>query len=243
MSKDLQSFFKKVGDTPLLTKEEEIELSKRIEAGDPKARSRMIKANMRLAISIAKKFSNQGVDLEDLIQESSLGLMKAVDRYDWRKGFKFSTYASWWIKQSVRQAVANHGGSIKLPAYAKNMLWKMRVIREEYEEEFGVTPTQKEIAGLLGTTEATLASFMTCASSPVELDAHAFQNEESGRKVHEVLPNDNAVDLDKKIDHERLLSVVHEALSNLTPREEAVLRMRFGISNSEKSEVISNANA
>ena len=242
MSKDLQSFFKKVGETPLLTKEEEIELSKRIESGDREARNRMINANMRLAISIAKKFSDQGVDLEDLIQESSLGLMKAVDRYDWRKGFKFSTYASWWIKQSVRQAVANHGGSIKLPAYAKNMLWKMRKIKEEYEEEFGITPTQKEIAEILGTTESTLSSFMTCASSPVELDAQAFQNEDSGRMIHEVLSTDDAPDIDEQIDHQRLLAVVHDALKNLTPREEAVLRMRFGLSESDISEVI-NANA
>ena len=243
MSKDLQSFFKKVGETRLLTKEEEIELSKKIEAGDRSARDRMIKANMRLAISIAKKFSDQGLDLEDLIQESSLGLMKAVDRYDWRKGFKFSTYASWWIKQAVRQAVASHGGSIKLPAYAKNMLWKMRTIKEEYEEEFGITPTQKEIADLLGTTEATLASFMTCASSPVELDGHAFQNEESGRKMHEILPSSDEMSVDEKIDHQRLLHVVQEALENLTPREAAVLRMRFGISNEQNNEVIQNANA
>lgn len=243
MSKDLQSFFKKVGETPLLTKEEEVELSKRIEAGDNSARDRMIKANMRLAISIAKKFSDQGLALEDLIQESSLGLMKAVDRYDWRKGFKFSTYASWWIKQAVRQAVASHGGSIKLPAYAKNMLWKMRTIKEEYEEEFGITPTQKEIADLLGTTEATLASFMTCASSPVELDAHAFQNEESGRKMHEVLTSSEEMSVEEKIDHQRLLHVVQNALENLTPREAAVLRMRFGISNNQNMEVINNANA
>lgn len=243
MAKDLQAFFKKVGETALLTKEEEVELSKRIESGDIAARKRMINANMRLAISIAKKFTDQGVDLEDLIQESSLGLMKAVDRYDWRKGFKFSTYASWWIKQSVRQAVANHGGSIKLPAYAKNMLWKMRNIKEEYEEEFGITPTQKEIAELLGTTESTLASFMTCASSPVELDAKAFQSEDSGRQMHEILPNDNAPNMDERIDHTRLLEVVHSALQNLSPREEAVLRMRFGLSNTEKREDFLNANA
>ena len=243
MSKDLQSYFKKIGETPLLTKEEEVELSKKIEAGDLKARSRMIRANMRLAISIAKKFSDQGVDLEDLIQESSLGLMKAVDRYDWRRGFKFSTYASWWIKQSVRQAVASHSGSIKLPAYAKNMLWKMRVIKEEYEEEFGITPTQKEVAELLGTTESTLSSFMTCAASPVELDAQAFQSEDSGRRKHEILPDDDGQNLDEKIDHERLLKVVHDALGNLSPREEAVLRMRFGIFKNENGEVISNADA
>lgn len=242
MSKDLQGFFKKVGETALLTKEEEVELSKKIEAGDLSARARMIKANMRLAISIAKKFSDQGVDLEDLIQESSLGLMKAVDRYDWRKGFKFSTYASWWIKQSVRQCVASQGGSIKLPSYAKNMLWKMRKIREEYEEEFGITPTQKEIAEILGTTESTLSSFMTCASNPVELDGSAFQSDDGARKKHEVLSLGEDVDPDDRIDSERLNCVIKEAMSRLSPREEAVLRLRFGLNDINEEELI-NANA
>ena len=242
MSKDLQAFFKKVGETSLLSKEEEVELSKKIEAGDPAARARMIKANMRLAISIAKKYCDQGVDFEDLIQESSLGLMKAVDRFDYRRGFKFSTYASWWIKQSVRQCVANHGGAIKLPAYAKNMLWKMRKIKEEYEEEFDVTPTQKEIAALLGTTEATLASFMTCASSPVELDGSAFQNDEGSRKKHEVLSLGEETSLEDQLDSEKLMVVIRDAMGNLSPREEAVLRLRFGLSNVNEEELL-NANA
>ena len=202
----LDKYLQEIGKVDLISADEEVELAQRIKDGDEIALEKLTKANLRFVVSVAKQYQNQGLSLPDLINEGNLGLIKAVDKFDYRKGFKFSTYASWWIKQSVRQAVASHGGSIKLPAYAKNMLWKMRVIKEEYEEEFGVTPTQKEIADLLGTTEATLASFMTCASSPVELDAHAFQNEESGRKVHEILPNDNAVDLDEKIDFRRAKS-------------------------------------
>tara|TARA_B100000029_G_C17465351_1_gene920095 strand:- start:363 stop:1094 length:732 start_codon:yes stop_codon:yes gene_type:complete len=243
MADNLQNYFKKIGKTPLLSKEEEVELSKRIEAGDQTARATMINANMRLAISIAKNYINQGCDFEDLIQESSLGLMKAVDRYDWRKGFKFSTYACWWIKQSVRQYVSSQGGSIRLPSYAKNMLWKMRKIREEYEEEFGVSPTTKEIADLLGTTEATLSSFVTCASNPIELDGYAFQNDESNRKKHEILSvDDGRPTLDEKIDLDNLMKVVRKAMKKLTPREEAVLRLRFGISEIDEEE-LEHANA
>jgi RNA polymerase primary sigma factor len=241
MAGDLQGYFKAIGKTRLLSKEEEVELSKKIEKGDMRARDRMIRANMRLAISIAKKFSNKGCNLEDLIQESSLGLIKAVDRYDWRRGFKFSTYASWWIKQAVRQFIAAQGGSIKLPAYARNTLYKMRLISEEYEKEFGVAPTQQEIADILGTTKSTIASFVACAAHPVELDAQAYRESDSGnRKMHEVLASGGQT-VEEKLDHEKLVHAVRDAISNLSPREAAVLRLRFGIS--ENKEVYANANA
>ena len=156
MSDSLSAFFKSVGKTPLLSREQEVELSKKIEAGDERARRHMINANLRLAISIAKKYQNKGCSLEDLIQESSIGLIKAVDRFDWRRGFKFSTYACWWIKQSVRKHVASHGNSVKLPSHARGLLWKMRQYREEYEEEFGTEPSTKELAALLGVSPSTL---------------------------------------------------------------------------------------
>ena len=135
MASDLKAYFKEVGKTDLLTREEEVELAKRIQAGDNAARDQMIRANIRLAINIAKKYAGKGCDLEDLIQESSLGLIKAVDRFDWRRGFKFSTYACWWIKQAVRQHVASHGSTIKLPSYAKGTLWKMKQFIEKLKPE------------------------------------------------------------------------------------------------------------
>jgi len=230
MAYDLKEYFKAVGKTALLSHKEEIELSKRIEAGDLRARDQMIRANIRLAISIAKNYSKSGSDLEDLIQESSIGLMKAVDRFDWRKGFKFSTYACWWIKQSVRQYIASQSGSIKLPTYAKGVLYKMRKVSEEYEKEFGVTPSQQEVADLLGTSLATLQALIKSASTTVSLDASAFQSDPgSGRRVHETLVDESAPNLDEQIDKQRLIKVVREALVDLTPREETVLRLRFGI--------------
>tara|TARA_B100000131_G_scaffold102069_1_gene99059 strand:+ start:9297 stop:10025 length:729 start_codon:yes stop_codon:yes gene_type:complete len=236
MSQDLKAFFKSVGKTPLLTREEEIELSKRIEQGDAAARDQMIRANIRLAISIAKNYSKNG-NLEDLIQESSMGLIKAVDRFDWRKGFKFSTYACWWIKQAVRQHIAAQSGSIKLPTYAKGMLYKMRKVTEEYEEEFGVTPTQQEVADLLGTSLPTLQSLIKSASTAVSLEDSAFQQDPgSSRRMHDKLVDESAPDPDEEIDKKRLMKVVREALVNLTPREETVLRLRFGISESDLAE-------
>ena len=230
MSKNLQNFFKSVGKTDLLTREEEVELSKRIEAGDMSARDRMIRANIRLAISIAKNYSDKGVDLEDLIQESSLGLIKAVDRFDWRRGFKFSTYACWWIKQAVRQHVASHSGSIKLPSYARGTLWKMKEMSEAYNREFGVSPSQQELADLLGTSLSTLQSLIKCAATPVTLDGCAYQSDESSsRTMHEILVDKSAEDIEITIDKEKLSSVIRNVLSDLTPREETVLRLRFGL--------------
>ncbi len=229
MSKNMQDFFESVGKTNLLTREEEVELSKLIEQGDRKARDKMIRANIRLAISIAKKYANKGVDLEDLIQESSIGLIKAVDRFDWRKGFKFSTYACWWIKQAVRQHVAAQSGSIKLPAYARGTLWKMKQISEEYQQEFGVAPTHQEIADLMGTNAETLRSLMKCAATPTQIDGSAYKTDDSGRSMHDILVDEDAVSPEEVVDREKLMKAVRGVLHDLTPREETVLRLRFGI--------------
>jgi len=239
MSDGLQRFFKSVGETKLLTRQEEVELSKKIELGDQKARDKMIRANIRLAISIAKKYSNKGADLEDLIQESSLGLMKAVDRFDWRKGFKFSTYACWWIKQAVRQHVAAQSGAIKLPSYARGTLYKMKEVTEEYRKEFGVDPSQVELADLLGTSPETLQSLIKSAATPVAFDAAAYGSDDSSRTMHEVLIDRSCEKVDEVLDSQKLSLAIKEALSNLSPREEAVLRMRFGITeevNQEKGD-------
>ena len=230
----LSTFFKSVGKHPLLTREQEVELSKKIEAGDDRARRRMINANLRLAISIAKKYQNRGCSLEDLIQESSLGLIKAVDRFDWRKGFKFSTYACWWIKQSVRKHVASHGNSIKLPSHAKGMLWKMRQYKEEYEEEFGAEPTQKELADLLGVSLPTLQSIIMSAAASVSLDAKikysGSSGSSTGRSVSEVISSGDDWDPGTQLDKVRIVELIRGALHTLTDREEKIIRLRFGIS-------------
>jgi len=229
MAGNMQGFFKAVGETNLLTREEEVELSKRIEAGDSAARDKMIRANIRLAISIAKNYSKKGVDLEDLIQESSLGLIKAVDRFDWRKGFKFSTYACWWIKQAVRQHVASQSGAIKLPSYARGTLYKMKEVIEEYRSEFGVEPSQKEVAELLGTSPDTLQALIKSAATPVAFDASVYNSDESGRTMHEVLVDRSNDKVDEMLDHQKLERAIRDALGNLSSREETVLRLRFGL--------------
>ena len=131
MSNLLNVYFKEAGKSKLLTKEEEIELSKRIEAGDHLARQKLIESNLRLAVSIAKKYQHFGCDLSDLIQESNIGLMKAVEKFDWRRGFRFSTYATWWIRQAVRRHVTANTSTIRIPSHARGLLARMKNVTDE----------------------------------------------------------------------------------------------------------------
>lgn len=230
MTDTIENFFKHVGKTELLSREQEIELSKLIEAGDRMARDRMIRANMRLAISIAKQFQNKGCSMEDLIQESSLGLIKAVDRFDWRRGFKFSTYACWWIKQSVRQHVASHSSPFKLPTYAKNMMHKIQQAINDYRTEFGQQPTIPEIAEVLGTSIETVQTILDCSASCVSIDSspRAGDKGEVKKTVGDMIP-DNSEPIDSLLDKQKIMPMIRQALGSLTPREEKILRLRFGI--------------
>jgi RNA polymerase primary sigma factor len=228
VSNTIDEYFKQVGRTELLTREQEVELSKRIEAGDERARDRMIRANLRLAISIAKQFQNKGCDLEDLIQESSLGLIKAVDRFDWRRGFKFSTYACWWIKQAARQHVASSSAPFKLPSYAKNMMYKIQQTIADYREEFGQHPSLVEIADALGTSVESVQSIMDCSSPCFSIDSSPRGDDEGKKSFGEMLP-DGSEPLDSALDKQKILPVIRQALGTLTSREEKILRLRFGI--------------
>ena len=231
--RDLSTYFGEVGKHKLLTSAEEVQLSKLIEKGDKRARDRMIQANLRLAISIAKKYQNSGCSLEDLIQESSVGLIKAVDRFDWRKGFKFSTYACWWIKQSVRKHIASLASPIKMPTHARGILWKIKVAREEYKEEFNVEPSMKELAEIVGIREETMKSIIQSARHSISLDAKIGKDGE-GRSVAETVP-DNKDTVEDMLDRQNLVKIVKSALEMLSPREEKVLRLRFGIEENSRN--------
>ena len=231
----LKIFFKDVGKTNLLTREEEVALSKRIEKGDKAARDKMIQANIRLAISIAKKYQNKGCPLEDLIQEANIGLMKAVDRFDWRRGFKFSTYGCWWIKQAVMRHLASHSSQIRLPSHAKGMLWRMKNVSNEYEEAFGVPPTQKELADLLGVTSETMKAIILAASTPLSIDdkikySKGSSGPSEGRSLADVIPDNNAKHPGDRLDREKIIEVIQRSLHTLSEREEKIIRLRFGIS-------------
>ncbi len=227
----LDNYFKRVGTVSLLSREQEVELAQRIENGDMAARDHMISANLRLAISIAKKYHRPSFNLEDLIQESNIGLMKAVDRFDWRKGFKFSTYATWWIRQSVTRFTMMNTGLVKVPSHTKSLHFKIIKLKQDYFEEFGQNPTDEEISDLLGVT---INAVRSCTESnpfapEISIDA-TFGDEEGGRSLKDIIPDENATDVISTLDREKVANVIRGCLSRLSPREEKILRLRFGIS-------------
>lgn len=230
MNNSLDAYFKDVGKTRLLTREQEVHLSQRIEKGDEAARMKMIESNLRLAISIAKKYHYSGLSMEDLIQESNIGLMKAVEKFDWRRGFKFSTYASWWIKQSVCRFISSHKNTIKVPAHASSLAWKITTLVKEYDEEFGQHPTTTEISEILGVTECMVKTSMDAIklSNLISIDA-TIGGEGEGRRIADVIPDDQSESPDDILDREKISNIISASLSRLTKREEQVMRMRFGI--------------
>jgi len=227
----INSYFKDVSKTRLLTREEEVSLSKRIEQGDEKARHQMIESNLRLAISIAKRYYKSGCSMEDLIQESNIGLMKAVEKFDWRRGFKFSTYASWWIRQSVCRHITTHRNTVRVPSHAASLAIKIKKLIVEYEEEFNQQPTIEEITDILGVTEKMAKASIESMKLQYMTSIHAcIGNDESGRRVIEMVSDDSQVSPEVALDSEKMMNVVKSCLGKLSPREEQILRLRFGIS-------------
>jgi RNA polymerase primary sigma factor len=227
----LDAYFKDVSKTRLLTREEEVSLSKRIEKGDTRARAIMIESNLRLAISIAKKYYRSGCSMEDLIQESNIGLMKAVEKFDWRRGFKFSTYASWWIKQSVSRHVSSNRSTIKIPSHASGLAYKIKRLISEYENEFGQKPGSDEISEILGVSPKTVEDSLGLMKlqNTISFDA-TLNSEDDGRRLLETIPDESASSFDERIDREKISLIMASSLSKLTKREEQVLRLRFGMS-------------
>ena len=230
----MQSFFKEVGRHSLLTREGEVELAQQMESEDiavrTAARNRMVQSNIRLAISIAKKYQNRGCDFEDLIQESTLGLMRAVDRFDWRRGFKFSTYATWWIRQAVMRHITLQSSSIRLPAGANNLVWRARRAAEEYEREFGVQPTVEELADILGVGSGSLDILLQTSKYTLSLDAPGMESDDGDApKLGEMIPGTGADEINDSIDRDKIAAAIRRGLSKLSAREEKILRLRFGL--------------
>lgn len=233
----LDTYFENVGNHKLLSREEEVTLAKAIEAGDERARSKMIESNLRLAISIAKNFRDKGCSFEDLIQESNLGLIRAVDRFDWRKGFKFSTYAVWWIRQAVQSHVAGQSGAIKMPTSARAIMYKASKFKEEYSEEFGCDPSPAEVAASVGIPVDTLRSIYKSGSTAMSLDRSMSPDDSGGRTFAEVVGGVDDTDPGEEMDKTAIRNILITALKKLTPREENIIRLRFGLNEDPKDHV------
>jgi RNA polymerase primary sigma factor len=223
----LQLYLNEIGQVKLLKPEEEIQLAKRIKKGDKRAREQMITANLRLVVKIARDYEGLGLPLLDLINEGNIGLMKGVERFDPKKGAKLSTYAAWWIKQSIMAALANQSKIIRLPAHVVERLAKMRRAEVELHDTFDREPTDQELAEHLGLDARRIRQYRLAAKAPVSLDAPLGEDEPN--RISDVVADPNAAAPFDRIVQENDAGLVRDAMAGLSERETAILGLRFGL--------------
>ena len=220
-------YLKEVGRVPLLSSEEEIDLAIRIANGDVQAKQRLSEANLRLVVSIAKRYLGRGMQFLDLIQEGNLGLIKAVDKFDYTKGFKFSTYATWWIRQAITRAIADQARTIRIPVHMVETINKVKKVQSQLLHQNGHEPTPDEIADELDLPVDKVREIMRVAQEPVSLETPIGEEEDS--HLGDFIPDDGAPAPADAASHTMLREQLSDVLSTLTPREEKVLRLRFGL--------------
>ena len=220
-------YLREIGRVPLLTPEEELTLAKRIHDGDEEARNQMVEANLRLVVSIAKRYSGRGLSLLDLIQEGSFGLLKAVEKFDYTKGYKFSTYATWWIRQAITRAIADQARTIRIPVHMVETINKVKKVNSQLLHENGHEPTNEQIAEKLEMPVEKVREIMRVAQEPVSLETPIGEEEDS--HLGDFIPDEDAPAPSDVASHTMLKEQLAEVLSTLTPREEKVLRLRFGL--------------
>jgi len=223
----IKLYLREIGQVKLLTPQEEIDLAARIKKGDKKAREHMIKANLRLVVKIARDYEGIGLPLLDLISEGNIGLMKAVERFDPAKGGKLSTYGSWWIKQSIKRALANQSKTIRLPVHLVDKISKMRRVAMQLQEEFGREPTDEELAEELQTTASRIAQMRMASIRPASLDAPIGDDESNS--FSEVVQDENADTPYEMLEDKTVTGMLEEMVKKLDPREATILRYRFGL--------------
>lgn len=220
-------YLKEIGKIPLLTPEEEIELSMRISMGDEAAKQRFIESNLRLVVSIAKRYSGRGMQFLDLVQEGNLGLIKAVEKYDYTKGFKFSTYATWWIRQAITRAIADQARTIRIPVHMVETINKVKKTNSMLLHKNGYEPSVEEIAAELKISPDRVREIMRMAQEPVSLETPIGEEEDS--HLGDFIPDEEALAPPDAASQALLKEALDQVLSTLTEREAKVLRLRFGL--------------
>ncbi len=223
----VRMYLKEIGKVPLLTAEEEIEIAQRMEQGDEEAKKKLTEANLRLVVSIAKRYVGRGMLFLDLIQEGNLGLIKAVDKFDYRKGYKFSTYATWWIRQAITRAIADQARTIRIPVHMVETINKLIRVSRQLLQEYGREPTPDEIAKVMNISEGKVREIIKIAQEPVSLETPIGEEEDS--HLGDFIPDDDAPAPAEAASFTLMKEQLLDVLDTLTPREEKVLRLRFGL--------------
>ena len=223
----VRMYLKEIGKVPLLSAEEEIELAQRMEEGDQEAKKRLAEANLRLVVSIAKRYVGRGMLFLDLIQEGNLGLIKAVEKFDYRKGYKFSTYATWWIRQAITRAIADQARTIRIPVHMVETINKLIRVSRQLLQELGREPTPEEIAAEMNMPVDRVREILKISQEPVSLETPIGEEEDS--HLGDFIPDDDALAPADAASMSLLKEQLADVLKTLTPREEKVLSLRFGL--------------
>jgi RNA polymerase primary sigma factor len=227
----VRAYLREIGKVPLLTAEEEISLAKRVERGDPAAKQALIEANLRLVVSVAKRYVGRGMLFLDLIQEGNLGLMRAVEKFDWRRGYKFSTYATWWIRQAITRGIADQARTIRVPVHMVETINKLVRVRRQLTQELERDPTNEEIAFKMEITPGRVEQILKIAQEPVSLETPVGDEEDSS--LGDFIEDDELqrphVAVDSKLRGEEIRGV----LSSLSHRERKVIELRYGLGGGE----------
>jgi RNA polymerase primary sigma factor len=223
----VRMYLKEIGKVPLLSADEEVELAKRMENGDSEAKRRLAEANLRLVVSIAKRYVGRGMLFLDLIQEGNLGLIKAVEKFDYRKGYKFSTYATWWIRQAITRAIADQARTIRIPVHMVETINKLIRVSRQLLQELGREPHPEEIAKEMNLSVEKVREIMKISQEPVSLETPIGEEEDS--HLGDFIPDDDAPAPAEAAAFTLLKEQLIDVLDTLTPREEKVLRLRFGL--------------
>ena len=227
MDDPVKMYLKDIGKVPLLSADDEINLAKKMMDGDEDAKRCLSEANLRLVVSIAKRYVGRGMQFLDLIQEGNLGLMKAVEKFDYQKGFKFSTYATWWIRQAITRAIADQARTIRIPVHMVETITKVKKVSSQLLHENGHEPTPQEIADRLGITVDRVREILRISQDPVSLETPIGEEEDS--HLGDFIPDEDAPAPAEAASRTLLKEQLSEILGTLTPREEKVLRLRFGL--------------
>lgn len=223
----VRMYLKEIGNVPLLTSEQEVRLAKLVEQGDQNAKNQLTEANLRLVVSIAKKYVGRGMPFLDLIQEGNMGLMKAVDKFDYTKGYKFSTYATWWIRQAITRGIADTGRTIRVPVHMVETINKTLRMSRQLLQELGREPTPGEVAEELGVPESRVREVLKISRDPVSLDTPIGEEDDS--HLGDFIEDDTALSPADSATFSMLREELNNALGSLTPREREVVTLRFGL--------------
>jgi len=223
----VKQYLKEIGMYPLLTAEQELQLAERISRGDLRARQQLIEANLRLVVSVAKRYSSQGLPLLDMIQEGNIGLMRAAQKFDYRRGFRFSTYATWWIRQSISRAIAEHSRTIHIPVHVVEFIYKIKRIARRIYQEQGIEALPEQIAAEVGLSKERIVELLSVSEQPVSLDAPVADDEQY--HLADALEDTSMTPTVDEVSQKVLRDSIEQAMAILNPRERTIIEMRYGL--------------